>query len=72
MFGQDLSEAETLLRLKRWLIYGMVHLDSDEVGNRDVHVFDHKARTFVANPSAEELAMIPQDSFNEEELACLR
>ena len=34
-------------RLKRWLVFGLLHCDiEDPVGSRRKHMFDNKAETF--------------------------
>lgn len=70
--GSDLSQEETLLRLKRWLIFGLVHLPIDAEESRREHVFAHKARKFVRQPDRADLDALPPGLFSEAQLACLR
>ena len=63
---------EKILRLKRWLVYGIVHLPIEDDESRRKHMFQYKARTFTTNPTAEELAQIPEGMFVDGELDCLR
>ena len=67
-----LSEADIVLRLKRWLVYGIVHLPIEDELSRSQHMFACRARRFTANPAAADLARLPAGLLSDEELACLR
>ena len=63
---------EKILRLKRWLVFGIVHCPPEDEESREKHLFKNKARKFTTNPTAEDLAQIPEGMFADGELDCLR
>lgn len=69
---QALTLEEVSLRLKRWLIFGLLYLPQDDETSRFKHIFENKARKFTENPTTTDLTALPPGMFTDEELACLQ